>query len=371
MLSFIAFAALGLLQTPSSPQPIQDPASTSVGSTRKVALLPWCLKDGTDTAMETARDVTHKLFEGVNYEVLPEVRTKTVWEDDMGFPKLKLTANGSEAYPDLPSPKELLALGQKMNVDIVCAGRARWHTKSIWVSMGPKTKADCTVDVLIVDVAKQEVVLDAKEIKSDSTRKEQALETFGSLFIAGGITMFSGGPKTPHQKHAAANAIALAMAPWLQTAAQSSHKIIDSKIDTVKPTARPAPEVKPIPAPAPVTPAPSPTPEPAPAPAPAPKPAPTPAPAPAPLPALVGLLDGLEPDTSAMDARIKTVNTLLGSLRAWDSIIAIRVDEKGSYENVDSWPAIHDLLVKKQVRGEIAIKVRRGNDVVTSKAMAK
>jgi hypothetical protein len=378
MVSLVVLAAVVLRQTPVPQTSPQGATQVSASSGRRVAILPWCLKEGTDTAMETARDVTHKLFEGVNYEVIPEVRAKGVWEDELGYPKLKLSAGSDDAYPDLPTAQQLLALGQKMGVDVVCAGRAKWHTKSVWVSLGPKTKADCTVDVMIVDVAKQEVVLDAKNIVSDSTKKEQALETFGSLFLAPGITMFSGGPKTPHQKHAAANAIALALAPWLETQAGSSHKIIDSKIvaDPAKPAPAPAPASvnppvpEPTPAPTP-TPVPAPAPKPAPTPAPAPKPAPAPAPAPAPLPALLGVLDGLEPDTTALDARIKTVTTTVGNLKPWDSIIAVKFEDKGDFLFVDSWSALHDLLMSKQARGEVAVKVRRGDSVITSKAVAK
>ena len=101
-----------------------------------------------------------------------------------------------------------------------------------------------------------------------------------------------------------------------------------------------------------------------------PTPAPTPTPTPPPPAPLVGLLDGLEPDTTAMDARIKKVDTALGNLKAWDSIIAIKTSATGDFENVENWAAIHDLLVKAQVRGEIEIKIRRNDNVITSKALA-
>lgn len=192
---------------------------------RQVAILPWALKDGTDTAMTTAKDTVKLLFEKSNFEVVPEVRAKTVWEEDLKMKPFKQVLQGDDAMPDLPTPKDLLALGKQMNVDLVCAGKAAWHTKSVWVTLGPKTKADCTVSVLIIDVKKEEVVLDAKDVKSDSTRKEKGLETAGALLISFGITAVSGGPKTPHQQKAAQNAIALAMEPWLRTAAAQNRKI--------------------------------------------------------------------------------------------------------------------------------------------------
>ena len=205
----------------------QTPINTQGGSKpiRQVAILPWTLKDGTDTAMKTARETVRMLFEKSNYEVVPEVRTKTIWEEELKLGSIKEIVQGKDSYPDLPSAKDLLALGKQMNVDIVCAGRASWHTKSVWVGLGPKTKADCTVDTMIIDVKKEEIILDAKAVKSDSTRKEKGLETAGALLVSFGITALSGGPKTPHQQRAAQNAIGLALEPWLRTAAAQNRKI--------------------------------------------------------------------------------------------------------------------------------------------------
>src|SRR5205823_6457464 len=90
-----------------------------------------------------------------------------------------------------------------------------WHTKSVWIGLGPKTKSDCTVDVLIVDVRSEEVALDAKQVKMDSTAKEDTLKALGSVFVSGLFTVVSGGPKTPHEQRAVQLATAKAMEPWL------------------------------------------------------------------------------------------------------------------------------------------------------------
>jgi hypothetical protein len=133
----------------------------------------------------------------------------------------------------------------------------------------------------------------------------------------------------------------------------------------------PAPVVS-NPAPVPVpTPAPAPAPSPAPAPTPTPKPTPPPTPAPAPLPPLVGALDGLEPDKSAMDARILKVTTAVGKLKPWDSIIGVRINDKDDFQRIDTWADVHDWLVKNQVRGQFSIKVQRMNEIFLSKAVAK
>src|SRR5689334_5856855 len=110
MLPFIA-AALVLIQQPTTsttPRPIDTGTQTAAPVIRKMAVLPWCLKDGTDTANDVARDTIHKLFEGVNYEVVPEVQAKSIWEEQLGYTPVKLVSNGSDNYPDLPTAKQLL-----------------------------------------------------------------------------------------------------------------------------------------------------------------------------------------------------------------------------------------------------------------------
>ncbi len=118
--------------------------------------------------------------------------------------------------PDLPSPKRLLQLGKALGADYVVAGRCKWSTVSLWVALGPKTKSWCTVDVLIVDVANAEIDLQARAVRADSTRVEAGWETAASLLVSAGFTMFSGGPKTPHQQKAAQMAIGMALEPWLK-----------------------------------------------------------------------------------------------------------------------------------------------------------
>jgi len=141
-----------------------------------------------------------------------------MWEDGMG-------KKHDAKRATLPKSAELLKLGQKLDVDWVIAGRAKWHTRSLWVGMGPKTKSDCTVDMLIVDVRKQVVALDAKAVKMDSTAKENTLKAVGAIVLTPLFTVVSGGPKTPHEQRAVQLAIAKAIQPWLATRVESAHKI--------------------------------------------------------------------------------------------------------------------------------------------------
>lgn len=191
----------------------------------KVAIIPWGFNGGTETAVETAQKALIKLFEKQGYEALPQAQVNSCWKNDLGHDIPSTEASEQDPVVPLPTPKEALEVGRKLGADFVCAGRLRWHTKSIWVGLGPKTKADATIDTFLVDVAKQEVILEAKEAKSGSIRKEKGLETAAAIFVSFGVTAFSGGPKTPHQQQSAVQAIAVAFDPWVKTLAPSRTKI--------------------------------------------------------------------------------------------------------------------------------------------------
>jgi hypothetical protein len=70
------------------------------------------------------------------------------------------------------------------------------------------------VNVYIIDVKKKEVALEVRDFKSDSTKAEKWYESAGALFVTWGITLFSGGPKTPHMQNAAIKGIGAATDPF-------------------------------------------------------------------------------------------------------------------------------------------------------------
>ena len=184
----------------------------------RVAILPWVFELGTSGAQASAKGFLSAVLLKARLEELPQARTTLMWEDGMG-------KKHDAKRATLPKSAELLKLGQKLDVDWVIAGRAKWHTRSLWVGMGPKTKSDCTVDMLIVDVRKQVVALDAKAVKMDSTAKENTLKAVGAIVLTPLFTVVSGGPKTPHEQRAVQLAIAKAIQPWLATRVESAHKI--------------------------------------------------------------------------------------------------------------------------------------------------
>lgn len=204
MRRLIAAAALVCLAVPvlASPQDRTTP--------EKIAALPWVYLKGADGAVRTAREFLNTVLTRAQIEVLPEARVTLMWRRGLGHAK-------DADRTSLPTTKELLRLGRRLGVDWVVTGRAKWHTRSIWVTLGPKTKSDCTVDILIVDVKRAEVALDARGIRMDSTAKEDALKAAGAIILTPLVTMVSGGPKTPHEQRAVQLAITKALQPWLAT----------------------------------------------------------------------------------------------------------------------------------------------------------
>lgn len=195
---------------------------------KTVAILPWSYQGGTDTAVKTGDETVAALFSGAGYAVVPEIVIRAYLANKFGGMQRYLTfdEDGRRVH-EPPSPLEMLRIGRDMGVDLVCVGDASWHTRSIWVSLGPKTKATCTVDMVIIDVAKAEVVLDARRVSADSHKRETTAETAAALLIHIGFTAVSGGPKTPHQQRSARLAIGEAMEPWLQAVVRPAPRKIE------------------------------------------------------------------------------------------------------------------------------------------------
>lgn len=186
-----------------------------------VAIFPWTFAENergtSDTALSTAQDVLRKLFEKRGgFEIVSEARCKAAWKE-IGEKEVPLTVEELGQLPNLQDAKTLLKFGELLGVDYVCSGTLGWTVRSVWVGLGPKTKAHANINVVIIDVKKKEIALEQRDFKSDSTRAEKWYETAGALFVTWGITLFSGGPKTPHMQNAAVKGIGAATDPFFVT----------------------------------------------------------------------------------------------------------------------------------------------------------
>jgi hypothetical protein len=179
-----------------------------------VVVYPMIFANGTDGAHEISVKYLHS--------ILSKIYLEEISEDKANFTWVKVMHNDPPTpTSEIPSNKELLELGVKLNADWVIAVRERWHTRSLWVGFGPKTKSDCYVDMKIIHVPNAEIVRDAKNIDGNDTARDDALKDAGAILLTPFITTVSGGPKTPHEQKAAINAIGKAISPWVRTMSQT------------------------------------------------------------------------------------------------------------------------------------------------------
>jgi hypothetical protein len=184
----------------------------------KVAIYPWTFaeneKGTSEAGISTVQTLLKKLFEvRGGCEVISDVISKAAWKE-LNYGDIPLTVEDPGQVPLIPDAKKLLEFGKRVGADYVCAGTVSWRVRSVWVGLGPKTKADATVSVTIVNVAKSEVALEVKDANSNSTKAEKWYESAGAILIAWGITLFSGGPKTPHIQKAGVKGIGVATEPF-------------------------------------------------------------------------------------------------------------------------------------------------------------
>jgi hypothetical protein len=219
ILSLLAVAAsAGYAQEQAQETPKETPKPPVQLEAKKIALYPWSFAEnerGTnEQAVRTVQELLRRSFEDrAGLEIIPEGRCRSVWLQ-LGNDNVSLTYEEPGQLPQLPSPKKLLEFGEALGADYVCAGTVSWRVRSVWVGLGPKTKVEATVNVIIVDVKKREIVVDVRDFSSGSSKAEKWYETAGALLVSWGITLFSGGPKTPHMQRAGVIAVGAAIEPF-------------------------------------------------------------------------------------------------------------------------------------------------------------
>ena len=181
----------------------------------RVAFLPLMFQENDKGVREyvlSARDPYEKALYGV-FEKLGMKRLDSA-EVNFAWKELKGATFDTAAFA-LPEHTDLVKLGEKLGADYVVVSRCYFNVRSDWQGLGPKTRADATVDLWIVDVAKKEFALKADKIFSHSREKAPGWKIAVDLFLAP-ISAFSGGPKTNHEKRAGLLSLGKAIQPWLE-----------------------------------------------------------------------------------------------------------------------------------------------------------
>ena len=183
-------------------------APTVASDAPRVAVIPFGNMDGTDGAREKCAAALRTLIEKRGYRVLEGDSVKKAYEEATGE-----TPGAKDKMLTLRD-KDLLKVGRALKVDYVIAANLKWHTKSVYVFPTLRTKADCSVDALVVNVEKAEVTLDKHDVKKDSENKNAAAGV-AAVLVGLGYGAISGGPKTPPQTKAGVNALYAALEDFI------------------------------------------------------------------------------------------------------------------------------------------------------------
>jgi hypothetical protein len=189
------------------------PVEINLTRDRTVAILPIVFRGGTVTAMRTARDTIDRFFDHAGYDEISVRRIRQSFR-----PYVELVGPEQDGLPRLPSDGEMRRVGQSLGATLVCAAEISWHTRSVWVSLGPKTKSTCTINLKMIDMAHGDQVLSEHDVTADDTAEESGFATAAGIITGGLVTVVSGGPETPHQQRAVQIALSKAFEPWLEGA---------------------------------------------------------------------------------------------------------------------------------------------------------
>lgn len=159
-----------------------------------VAVFPVVFDDsGTTTSRAKAKEAMAEIFRKGGFKVLDDAAASKAWR-----------SRGFRVPTSLrpPTTAQLASFGRTAGVKYVSTAIVTFHTRSIWVNLGPKTISNSTVAVTIVESSTGKVVYE-RDGEGRSDEKTDNLKVVGALLISPLVTAVSGGPKTPQETRAA------------------------------------------------------------------------------------------------------------------------------------------------------------------------
>ncbi|HRI44941.1 MAG TPA: hypothetical protein PLL78_09110 [Fimbriimonadaceae bacterium] len=149
-----------------------------------------------DTGTSTSRAVTKtalgEVLSSGGFRLVSDSTAASAWK--------KLGVR-TPSYTKVPKVADLARFGSRVGARYVVMAQVHFHTRSIWVNLGPKTVSNCDISVTIVDATKNAIVYE-QDGEGRSDEKSDALKVAGALLITPLITAVSGGPKTPQESRA-------------------------------------------------------------------------------------------------------------------------------------------------------------------------
>ena len=168
---------------------------------------PWMFQKGTPTSRETAIATAEEIARKAGYEALPGDAARAAWAS---------TGHAYVRFGNPPTRALLKAFGKAAHATKVVYGSVSWHTRSIWVNLGPKTISTATVNVYVFDVSSGMIIYKAKGVRGRSDEPSNGWKIAADVILSPLVTAVSGGPKTPHEQRAVQIALGKAYRDWVR-----------------------------------------------------------------------------------------------------------------------------------------------------------
>lgn len=173
-----------------------------------VVAYPWAFQEGERTARETVLTTVGEIGQKAGFEVISSNDASIAWESK-NYPAIR--------YRHMPTKATLTAFARSIHASKVLYGSVSWHTRSIWVTMGPKTISTATVNAYVFDVASNKIVYRKQGVTGRSDERESIYKVAADVLVTPLVSAVSGGPATPREQRAVQIALGTAYRPWVRT----------------------------------------------------------------------------------------------------------------------------------------------------------
>jgi hypothetical protein len=184
----------------------QDAARDTPRGTVVVYPVVFSRNSGDDTSRKTAVRSVQEVLQKAGYTMISNTVASNAWRH-MGIPMPMADSPASTA--------DIVRFGQGIKARYVVSVVFDFHSRSIWVDLGPRTVSTVTMDVVITDVEQGKTVYDREDISGRSDEKFDLLKAGADILITPLVTVVSGGPKTHHEQRAAQIAVSKALRGWV------------------------------------------------------------------------------------------------------------------------------------------------------------
>lgn len=197
-----AFGSAYAQDTSKEPDITQTPQTRSKGM---AVAYPWAFDGGTDTARQTAIKSAEEVAQKAGYATVPTDVARAQWRRQHSTP----------SFRSLPSRSSIRAYGRALKADKVIYGNVSWHTRSIWVNLGPKTVSTAHVNVYVLDVRTGNVEFSRADVEGRSDEESDNVKIAAAVLVTPIVTAVSGGPATPQEERAVRVAFGIAYHDWV------------------------------------------------------------------------------------------------------------------------------------------------------------